>query len=194
MFKHTLAAILVATLSSAAFAGGEAAPQKSGHYMGIKWESQDGKSGGVDANTYGLTLGKKLSDNLSAEIYTRIKDADNTTNNTRLEGAVIGTMPLAGTLSAYARVGVGEKFVSGDNYSYWTAEPGLKLGLTDDLSVKAGVRWRDSFQTNHNQWDRTYKLGVGYKLTANTAVGVDYKVKRGDSEYDAVGVGYKVSF
>lgn len=191
MFKTSAIAILLALVSTVSIAQ---ETKSTGHYMGIKWESQDGKSGGVDANTYGLTLGKKLSDNLSAEIYTRIKDADNTTNDTRLEGAVIGTMPLAGTLSAYARVGAGEKFVSGDNYGYWTAEPGIKLGLTDSLSVKTGVRFRDSFNRDHNQSDRTYRVGLDYKLTSNTSIDATYRMKRGDGEYDAVGVGYKVSF
>lgn len=189
MKKLALAVLLATSLTAVA----EEKQERKGYYVDLKLTMEDSKTG-ADANKYGMTFGKHVYDWLDAEIYTRIKDKDDNTNDTKIEGAVIPKLKLTDNLSAYARLGVGEKFKANDDFGYWTAEPGLKYKLNSDWSVKAGVRFRDSFQTSHNANDTTYKAGVSYKLASDTSLGLGYSHKTGDSKADEFGLSLKFEF
>ena len=164
-------------------------------YVGISMGIQDGLNGGKDAKEYGLKVGKKLNDIFTAEIKTRTKLKDNSTSNDqRAEVAMIGKLKLNNEFSLYTRAGSGMKFVRNADYGYWTIEPGVNYKLNNNWSIKTGVRFRDSFDTSHNQTDTTYKVSVSYKLNDNNSVSLGTKIKRGDSQYNALGIGYKISF
>jgi len=187
--KKTLIAVLLAT-SLTAVAHEE---EKKGYYVGLKLSHEDSKTGS-DADKWGMTFGKHLYKWLDAEIYTRTKDKDTGSNDTKVEAALVGKYKLTDNLSAYTRAGVGNKYTRSEDFGYWTVEPGLKYKLNSDWSVKAGVRFRDSFQTSHNANDTTYKAGIGYKLAADTSLDFGYSLKRGDSKADEFGIGIKFEF
>tara|TARA_R100001463_G_scaffold48501_1_gene97699 strand:+ start:122 stop:685 length:564 start_codon:yes stop_codon:yes gene_type:complete len=164
-------------------------------YVGINMGIQDGLNGGKNSKEYGLKVGKKLNDTFTAEIKTRTKLKDSSTSNDqRAEVAMIGNLKLNNEFSLYTRAGSGMKFVRDADYGYWTIEPGVNYKLNNKWSLKTGVRFRDSFNTSHNQTDTTYKVSVSYKLNDNNSVSLGTKIKRGDSQYNALGIGYKISF
>ena len=99
-----------------------------------------------------------------------------------------------GPVSLYARGGAGYKLTRDKSHEYWHIEPGLKYKLNDVWSVKGGVRFRDSFDSIYEQSDITYKAGISYKLDKNNSISIGSKYERGDSQYNAIGVSYKVNF
>ena len=191
--KKILLTVLLATSLSFILVIYAEEQTKKGYYVGLKLSHEDNKNGS-DADKWGMTFGKHLYKWLDAEIYTRTKDKDTGSNDTKLEGALIGKYKLTDSLSAYTRAGVGNKYTRNEDYGYWTVEPGLKYKLNDDWSVKAGVRFRDAFQTDHNANDTTYKTSVGYKLTDDTSIDMGYALKRGDSKTEEFGLGLKFKF
>ena len=167
----------------------------SGYYAKFDYGLQDGLNGGNNASEYGLTVGKKLNDVFSAEVKTRLKVKDNSTDNDqRAEIALIASKKIMGPVSLYTRGGAGFKMTRNKSHEYWHIEPGLKYKLSDKWSIKGGVRFRDSFDSIYEQSDITYKAGISYKLDKNNNIGIGSKFKRGDSQYNAIGVSYKVNF
>lgn len=178
-------ALVVATSASA-----------EGNYASTKLETRDGRDGAHDSNALALTVGKKINQHLSAEIYTRVKrENDTDKNNTRLEGALIGSAetPING-LSVYTRGAIGDKFSGTTDYGYWSIEPGIKYSVTDTTSVKAGLRLRDAFNTDNNDSTRTYKLSGEYALNKKESISLSYDRSYGDSKYNAIGIGYSIKF
>lgn len=186
MKKLTLAVLLA--LSTAAAAAAE------GNYAGIKFENRQGRDSTQDANAYSLTVGKNLNQYFDAEVYARVKSNDNSTNNTRAEVAVVGKYPVLSGIQLYTRGAVGEKFDGSSNDGYWSLEPGVKVAATQDLSLKAGLRFRDAFNDANADSTRTYRLGAEYALDKNQSLSVGYDRSLGDSKYDAIGFGYGVKF
>ena len=167
----------------------------SGYYAKFGYGLQDGLNGGNNASEYGLTVGKKLNDVFSAEVKTRLKVKDGSTDNDqRAEFALIASKKIMGPVSLYTRGGAGFKLTRNKSHEYWHIEPGLKYKLSNKWSIKGGVRFRDSFDSIYEQSDITYKAGISYKLDKNNNIGVGSKFKRGDSQYNAIGVSYKVNF
>ena len=168
-----------------------------GNYAGIKAEYRSGRDDTQDATAYRLTVGQNINQYLDGEVYARVKSNDDDTNNTRVEGALVGKYPVtvAGYgVQLYTRGAVGTKLDGSDNHSYWSVEPGVKVAATQDLSLKAGLRFRDAFDTSNADSTRTYRLGAEYALTKTQTVSVGYDRSLGDSAYDAVSVGYGVKF
>lgn len=184
-YSIILAAVL-ATLSTAAIA--------EGNYAGVKFETRNGLNGTQDANAYSIVAGQNINQYLDAEVYARVKSNDNDTNNTRLELGAIGKLPVTSWATAYVRGAVGEKFDGSDNAAYWSVEPGVKVALTQDLSVKGGIRFRDAFNTNDNDSTRTYRLSADYAITKASTLTAGVDLQRGDSEYNTLGLGYNVKF
>ena len=151
---------------------------------------QDGLNGGNNAKEYSLTVGRKLNDIFAAEVKTRTKLKDQSTcNDQRAEFALIGSLDMF-----YLRAGAGRKFERNKDHGYWHAEPGVKFKLTDTWSFKTGVRFRDSFDPVYEQSDITYKFGFSKKLNDNNSISINSKFKRGDSQYNSIGIGYKYKF
>lgn len=180
-----LFALAILALSGAAFAGG---------FGAVEYSSRDGVDGGSDARATKVTMGTDLNQTFKADFSLRQKtDTSNNLGDTRFEGGLTGTVPVAGSLSAYGRLGVGEKFKSATNYTYYSVEPGVKYAVTQDLSVKAGYRYRAATDSVNADTTRSYRLGAEYALSKNYFVGLGYDQVRGDSKYNAtnVSVGFK---
>ena len=167
----------------------------SGYYAKFGYGLQDGLNGGNNASEYGLTVGKKLNDVFSAEVKTRLKVKDGSTgNDQRAEFALIASKKIVGPVSFYTRGGAGFKLTRNKSHEYWHIEPGLKYKLSNKWSIKGGVRFRDSFDPIYEQSDITYKFGFGYKIDDQNSLSIGSKIKRGDSQYNSIGIGYKYKF
>lgn len=172
-------------MSSAAFAGG---------FGAVEYSSRDGVDGTADARATKVTMGTDLNQTFKADFSLRQKtDTDNDLGDTRLEAGLTGTVPVANGLSAYGRLGMGEKFKSSTNYTYYSVEPGVKYAVTPELSVKAGYRYRAAMDSVNADTTRAWRVGAEYALTKNYFVGLGYDQVRGDSNYNAtnVSVGFK---
>ena len=172
-------------LSGAAFAGG---------FGAVEYSSRDGVDGTADARATKVTMGTDLNQTFKADFSLRQKtDTDNNLGDTRLEAGLTGTVPVANGLSAYGRLGMGEKFKSSTNYTYYSVEPGVKYAVTPDLSVKLGYRYRAAMDSVNADTTRAWRVGAEYALTKNYFVGLGYDQVRGDSNYNAtnVTVGFK---
>jgi len=177
-----LAALLAA---GTAFAGG---------FGAVEYSSRDGVNGNADARATKVTMGTDINSTFKADFSLRQKtDTDNDLSDTRLEAGLTGSVPVAGSLTGYGRVAVGEKFKSSTNYSYYSVEPGVKYAVTPELSVKLGYRYRAASDSVNADTTRTWRTGVEYAITKNYCVGLGYDQVRGDSEYNATNfiVGFK---
>lgn len=178
-----MAALLAA---STAFAGG---------FGAVEYSSRDGVDGTADARATKVTMGTDLNQTFKADFSLRQKtDTDNNLSDTRLEGGLTGTVPVAGGLSVYGRGAVGEKFKTSTNYTYYSVEPGIKYAVTQDLTVKAGYRYRAATDSVNADTTRSWRVGAEYALTKNYFVGLGYDRVRGDSNYNATNVSFGVKF
>lgn len=165
------------------------------YYAKISLGQQDGKDGQQDATEGGFVLGLKLNSNFSTEIKAGHKQKDNKGFGTRMGIAIIGKVKLLDNLSTYMRVGAGNKKTNTNTFNFWVVTPSLKYKIDDKWSIKGGVRFRDAFDTDqYRDYTKTFKAGVGYKLTENKSLSIGFKRKVGDSEYNAITVGYGISF
>ena len=164
-------------------------------YIKFGMGQQDGLNGSNDAKEYGLTVGRKLNDFFAAEVKTRTKLKDQSTgNDQRAEFALIGSVKLHDRIKMYTRAGAGRKFTRNKGHGYWHAGPRFSFKLTDTWSFKTGIRFRDSFDPIYEQSDITYKFGFSKKLNDNNSISINSKFKRGDSQYNSIGIGYKYKF
>ena len=165
------------------------------NYGKIFFGQQNGKDGKQDATEGGFTLGLKFNSNISTEIKATHKQNNTKGFSTRIGVGIIGKVKLFDDLSAYTRVGSGNKKTNTKIFNFWAITPGLKYKINDKWSLKGGVRFRDAFDTDkYRDYTKTYKVGLGYKLTEWRSLSIGFKRKVGDSEYNAIGVGYGVSF
>jgi len=165
------------------------------YYAKISLGQQNGKDGQQDATGGGFVLGLKLNSNVSTEIKVEHKQKDNKGFGTRISTAIIGKVKLLDNLSAYTRVGAGNKKTDTNTFNFWAITPGLKYKIDDKWSIKGGVRFRDAFDTDkYRDYTKTFQAGVGYKLTESRSLSIGFKRKVGDSEYNAISVGYGISF
>jgi hypothetical protein len=165
------------------------------YYAKISLGQQDGKDGQQDAIEGSFKLGKKLNSNFSTEIKAAHKQKDIKGFGTRIGLGIIGKVNLSDNFNVYMRVGAGNKKTNKKAFNFWVITPGLKYKIDDKWSIKGGVRFRDAFDTDkYRDYTKTLKVGVGYKLTEGRSLSLGFKRKVGDSEYNAIGVGYGLSF
>lgn len=169
--------------------------QAEGYYAKVKAEYRNGLNETADSSAYGLTLGKNINKYLDAEVYTRVKlNEDSNKNDTRVEGAVVGKLPVTQSLSVYTRGALGKKLTGTNESHYWTIEPGIKYAVTNDLSLKAGYRVRYGFDDENHDDTRMIRLGADYALDKTSSIGVSFDKSYGDSTYNAVAASYSIKF
>lgn len=183
--KKSIIAILLASVTSLVSAA----------EVGLEYKNYNGVAGGDDAKSYSLSVAGKVTDNLKADVKFQNKQSDGTEDlSTRLEAGLTGTVQLYGPVSGYVRGAIGEKYTNGDNYSYYSVEPGVAAKLGYGFTGSLGYRYRDAFTDANGDQTRTWRAKVGYDLTKTDNVYVGFDRQRGDSEYNAWRVGYVRNF
>ena len=166
---------------------------QAGEYVKVSGEYRNGRNGTQDSETFGITIGTNIDRYLDAELQSTVKSNDDDTNNTRVEAALIGKYPILSRLSLYARGAIGEKFNGSTNDEYLSIEPGVRYSVSPDLNLKAGLRFRESIDLD-NDSTTTFRVSGGYNLTKTSIVSLGYDRSYGDSEYDAVNLGYTIAY
>lgn len=185
MKKYILAILALAFTSLA---------QAEGNYGGVQFQLRNGLEGYQDAHVYQVTLGQHINKYLSAEINTRLKTSDNDANNTRLEGALIGRLPVGGGFTVYNRAAYGTKMNGTDNFQYWSTEPGLQYAITEDWSIRGGLRFRNAFNKDDNDSTRTWRAATEYSVTKNSSLVAGVDRATGDDDFWSYNFGYNVRF
>lgn len=148
--------------------------------LGYKYQDTN-KNSGSDAQGYNFLLGTNLNKNFGADVASESFFTNgNGSNFTRLESGLTGKTEVLPKLTAFTRVAVGQKWIPGSNFAYYSVEPGVKYGLTDSLTLKASFRFRNSFDSADKDLSRTETIGAEYSLNKSQYVGVGFAHITGD--------------
>lgn len=182
--KKIIAFLALAT-ASLAYAGSASVEYQA-------WENPTTK-----AETTGLvlTVREDLTKSLAGDVVLSVNQAEATKAfGGRSETGLTYSVPV-GRLTGYVRGAVGLKHVSGSgDTSYYSVEPGVSYGITNRLTARVGYRYRDAFKDGIADQTNTARVGLGYALTKNDAIGVRYDRVRGDSELNVIAVNYTRRF
>jgi hypothetical protein len=193
MTRSILLAALLATLSTPVFAEHNFVHLQYTFRDTVASDSQDTNRQGVN-----FTVGRKLSDNVTVDLGEQFRTEKLNNNDgvstTRLESGVTYTYGLTNGVSLYTRGGLGYKFTTNSDYSYYSIEPGAKLDLANGFVVKAGYRFRDSFNNSYNEQTDTVRLGADYTLAKNQTLTLGVDRSYGASEFIGYNLGYLVKF
>ena len=165
------------------------------YFSEIRFEDRAGRNSLSDSETYGIAFGKYINPNFEIDIFTRKKYPHSGISNSRVEIGAKYKNKLNENLSFFSRVAVGKKYLHANNYSYWNIENGLKLNISEKLDGIVSLRFRESFnQEKWNEFDRTYKMGLVYKISDTYSFTTNFNHARGESQFDSIGLNFKVNF
>ena len=158
----------------------------------VRLEAQDANGTGSTASqrVYELGVKESINKNFAGDIVIKNYRTDNTNAlSTRYEAGLTATTDV-GIVSPYARLAVGEKYVSGANgFSYYSVEPGVAV-KQGPVGVSLGWRYQTAFSDSQNDETRTWRAKLGYDVTKNNTVYVGYDRQRGDSNQNITKVGF----
>ena len=179
---------MLATVNTAVYA--------QDYYASFTAGLRDRVDGEDNSSTMAITLGKKLNQNFSAEIFTRYlwKNDQNNTNNTRIEGAIRGELPVTPKFSLVERVAIGEKMMGQYTGAYWSSETGVTYKFTDKLKLGTSYRYRTEF--DNTLVDTTYspRVSAWYAIDSTSTIFGFVERERGDRDQNNITVGYSIKF
>lgn len=152
----------------------------------------------ADPNRQGVnfTFGTKLLDNVTWDVNNQFRSENGQAGNesNRLETGLAYQYGVTKDIALYTRGAVGYKYTNAADHTYYSVEPGVKVQLTNPLSVRVAYRFRDSFSDTYMDQTNTLRLGAEYALSDNTAItaGLDRSWK--DSEFVGANAGYVIKF
>jgi hypothetical protein len=163
----------------------------------VEYQAQNGVQGTSDNNLYQLSVREDINKNFAGDLVFNqtVKDTTGGLSSTRIEAGLTGKTTV-GIVSPYLRVATGQKTTSTTNFAYYSVEPGVTapIGKTG-ITARLGYRFRDAYDNTVNaDQTRTVRVGLGYTLTKNDAVGVRYDRVRGDTNSNNIAFNYTRSF
>ena len=192
MKKITLAVLLA--LSTSVFAD-------TGNSIGISYALRDTIAGDNDRpNRQGFNLmySHRFNQNWAVDTNEQFRterfNTEGGNSSTRVEGGVTYTQKLTDTLAFYTRGGLGYRFTTADDNTYYSVEPGLRFQTTDALNLRFAWRYRDSFNDKINDQTHTVRLGAEYALTKEDTLSVGVDRFYGDSQLMGYNLGYTHKF
>jgi hypothetical protein len=169
--------------------------------VGVEFQNQLGKNNGPKSDNYQLSVKQAVNDNFAVDVKTltvvgKSDNAETGLSSSQLEAGVTGKYNAMGLATPYVRIGLGERYTTTTNYSYYSIEPGVNIPVAS-TGVTATVAWRyrAPFDQDANQWEtRTWRAALGYNITKADNVYVGYDRMRGDTQAGLTRVGYAHSF
>jgi hypothetical protein len=154
--------------------------------VGVNYDDLSGinvpanKASSAKQQAFTLSVSEKINDNFSANVA--ITSTNNNTGastalaGSRAEVGLTGSMPLFGPVSAYTRVGLGQKFTSSNNFTYYSVEPGVavKVPGVAGLTARAGYRFRDAVDNTNSDNSETKRFSLSYQLSPKDTVSIGY--------------------
>jgi opacity protein-like surface antigen len=163
----------------------------------IEYAFRDIDGDHANKNGINLTLGREFAPGIKLDAkfeYRNDNSSDQVSYRTEV-GAAFERTILPST-KAFVRTAVGKKFNdgNGDDYGYYSIEPGIKYALNNRWAINTSYRFRDTFRNNTAEETHRGKIGVEYALTKTTTVNVDVARYWGDRQYNGINVGYGFKF
>ncbi|CAB4133082.1 hypothetical protein UFOVP250_35 [uncultured Caudovirales phage] len=150
----------------------------------------EGVHSGNDNNSLNVIPGIKL-DNITVDVKGQVSRQDETKNiSTAFEPRIKYDLPVGYGLTAWARVGLGEKLNSGDAFGYYTIEPGVTYQYSKEVTLSISDKYRDSFATGKDYQTNTVYAGGSYTLGATDTIAAKLYRKYNDTESTGVEVAY----
>lgn len=143
-----------------------------------------------------IVLGREVAPGikLDGKAEFRVTNGSDTISN-RLEAGATYATPITGNLGVFVRGAIGEKFTNGDNYGYFSVEPGVTYALNKNWAVSGSYRYRDAFNDGKAGAEtHRAQIGAAYALTQNTVLTASVGRSLGDVQYNAFNVGYGFKF
>ena len=163
----------------------------------VEYQDQTGVKGTANSALYQLSISENINKNFAGGISMSygIKDATGAVSATRTEASLTGKTTF-GIFSPYARVGVGQKFTTTNNYSFYSVEPGVTAPLGNTgLTARLGYRYRTAFDSTANaDTTDTWRLGMSYVVSKQDTVGIRYDQVRVDTNQNNVAFNYTRRF
>lgn len=176
--KYT--ALFLALFASLAQAG------ESRGFITLEGEYQNIHGTGNDLRSFNLIPGVK-SGNLTYDLKVQAQSKDDHTTSANIEPRIKYDYKIGMTdLTAWGRLGLGEKITQSGNYGYYTVEPGLSYAVLPGAKLSISNRYRDSFSDGKNYQTNTLYLGASYDV--NSFDTVTAKLYRGYNDTESNGV------
>jgi len=182
--KKILAILAMAMITSGAFAA--SATIEAEAIRGVQ-------NTPTDQRNVNLTVRENINKDFVADVQLSntanvgTNGADDKASSFRAETGLTGLYDL-GYAKLYTRLGVGQKYTSTTNFTYYSVQPGVIVPFgSTGLSANVGYRYRTAM-TNPNTYNDTtdtVRLGLAYDITKKDNVGVRYDRIRGDSQQNA---------
>lgn len=184
--KKILSVLFALTISSATFAG-------SVTIEGSKINT----IGGNDAQRGSISLKEDINNTFSVHTQLSSTQSDNTNSvSTRFEVGATATAPLFGSVKGYTKVGLGEKYSTKGQFTYYSIEPGITVPLSSSLTARVAYRYRSALENTNanNDTTQTVRVGVTYALNKKDAIGTRFDRIAGDTRQDLYALFYTRSF
>lgn len=161
-------------------------------FMTFEGEYENIHGTGSDVKSLNLIPGVKYNNGVTLDLKTQIQSKEDTkSNSANIEPRVRYDYKIGMTdLTVWGRLGLGEKITNGDNFGYYTIEPGLTYALAKDASLFISDRYRDSFSDGKNYKTNTIYVGGSKKLTDVDVATLKLYRKYQDTESNGVEVAY----
>ena len=151
--------------------------------------------GTTDSTAYRMLYTHNVNKQVNADVSISQTQSDTASKSigTRIESGLSYRYPIVGDLTGGIRVGIGEKFSTKGNDTFYVVEPSLTMPV-GPVNVRVGYRYRSAVDTDKGDQTNTARLNVSYRLTKQDTVNIRYDRMRGDSNANTIGLGYTRSF
>ena len=159
--------------------------------------SKNNTIGGNDAMRGSFSLSERINNTYS--VHTQLSSTQTDTTNsvsTRFEIGGTATAPLFGSVKGYTKVGLGEKYSTKGQFTYYSVEPGITVPLSSSLTARVAYRYRTAVENTNvnNDTTQTVRVGVTYALNKKDAIGTRFDRIAGDTRQDLYALFYTRSF
>jgi hypothetical protein len=153
-----------------------------------------GLNGASDQSGYQFVVGHRMNNiTIDANTETLISDTNKATVN-RIEGGASFSLPTGTGLTPYVRTALGSKTVGGNQFAYYSAEPGVRMAIGPG-TARLGWRYRSAVDdAQFNDTTRTWRVGYVMPVNKSLDVSIAYETARGDINYNGLLAGFTVRF
>ena len=154
--------------------------------------------GGNDAKGALIAVSEDI--NKTFGVYTALStlQTDNTNSvSSRAEVGASATTTLFGPVSAYTKLGIGQKFSTAGQFTYYSIEPGIKAPIGNTgLTAQLGYRYRTAASNPNVNKDTTdtVRVGLSYAVNKQYTIGARYDRVTGDARQDTASINLTRSF